>query len=192
MTRSAQLAVASEPHSDREAALLAEVALGDVRAFEVLHRCYYSKVFSFSLRVVQAPDRAQEITNDTMLAVWRGAGKFAGRSRVSTWIFGIAYRIALKSRRKFWFERRHVEIDDSLGLVDEQSPSVDSFFAKRDVTRALTALSIELRTIVELTYRDGFSYGEIAEIVGCPEGTVKSRMSAARQKLRTILEQTME
>ena len=174
--------------NEADVALLRAVATGDAGAFKALHKRYYAKAYGFALRVVQAPDRADEIANDAMLAIWRGADKFEGRAKVSSWIFGIVYRMALKSRRRFWFERSHVELDDTLGLADEATPGVEAIFARQEISGALATLTVELRAIVELTYREGLSYPEIAEIVGCPIGTVKSRMSSARQKMRKHLE----
>ena len=188
MSKVVRLVVDKPNANEADANLLRAIAGGDARAFKALHQRYYSKAYGFALRIVQAPDRAEEIANDAMLAVWRGAARFEGRAKVSSWIFGIVYRMSLKSRRRFWFERSHVELDDTLGLADEATPGIEAMFVRREISGALATLTVELRTVVELTYRDGMSYPEIAEIVGCPVGTVKSRMSAARQKLRKHLE----
>lgn len=172
--------------ADADKTLLAAVADGDMQAFQALHRRHNSRVYSFAHRIVQAADRAEEITNDTWLAVWKGAAKYEGRSSVMTWLFGIAYRTALKTRRRFWFETNHVELDHDLRASDEAS--AEHVLMSRDVARALSRLSIEHRTIVELTYYYGLTYTEIGDLIGCPEGTVKSRMSQARKKMKALLE----
>ena len=91
--------------------LMRLVADGDRAAFATLHRRVYAQVYRFSLRMVRTPDRAEEGANDTMVAVWSSAARFEHRSKVSTWIFGVAYRTALKSLKRHRFERRHVDID---------------------------------------------------------------------------------
>jgi len=128
------------------------------------------------------------VLNDVMLAVWKGAASFDGRSRPSTWIFGIAYHKALKA-----LARRPEEQEDEDGErpepVDAEEP--EQLAARRELAgvlgRALGALPPEQRAVVELTYYYGLAYQEIAEIVGCPVNTVKTRMFHARRRLRELL-----
>ncbi|MEM7544895.1 MAG: sigma-70 family RNA polymerase sigma factor [Pseudomonadota bacterium] len=164
------------------------IAEGDHAAFAALHRKHHAKVFRFVVRMVQASDRAEEVTNDTMVAVWKNASRFEFRSKVSTWIFGIAYRTALKSLRRFRFERAHVDIENMPEIEDTNAASGDAIFAREQIGRALKTLPTELRAVVELTYFLGLSYPEISEVLRCPVGTVKSRMHTARTKLREVLE----
>ena len=133
---------------------------------------------------------AEEVVNDTMLVVWNRASTFAGRSKVSTWIFGIAYKQAIKrlereGRRRL--ERLPEDWESMSGVM-----SVDSDISKLQLQemldKAMQGLSDNHRSVVELTYQFGYSYGEIAEIVGCPVNTVKTRMFHARAQLRRILE----
>ena len=77
--------------------LIERVAGGDREAFEALYARYYRKLFGFAQRVTRSADLVEEIVSDTLLTVWRSAARFDGRSRLSTWIFGIAYRKALQS-----------------------------------------------------------------------------------------------
>ncbi|MEM0937225.1 MAG: RNA polymerase sigma factor [Pseudomonadota bacterium] len=171
--------------SEREdARLVAACACGDAAAFQALHARFHVRVHVLAQRILGQADRADEVTNDTMLAVWCSASRFEGRSRVSTWIDGIAYRKALKTRRRFRFEEQHVEIDAAQYMQCDRTESFARRFEQRQVSAALGRLSADLRSIVELSYRDGLSYADIAEIVCCPVGTVKSRMSRARRLLR--------
>ncbi|MEO1733626.1 MAG: sigma-70 family RNA polymerase sigma factor [Pseudomonadota bacterium] len=188
MTASALRLTEKPDDQDADVALLRGVANGDMRAYRILHKRHHARIYGFALRIVQSPDRAEEIANDTWLAVWRSAHRFEGRSAVTTWLFGIAYRTALKTRRRFLFERKHVDIDDAHDLADRTATGAEAVMLARDVAKALKTLSVELRTVVELTYRYGYTYAEIGHLVGCPEGTVKSRMSMARKKLKTSLE----
>lgn len=79
--------------------LLKSIARGDGRAFEALYRCYYSRLIRYLARRLPPSHSAHEIIDDTLLIVWQQAGEFRYQSHVSTWIFGIAYRVALKSLR---------------------------------------------------------------------------------------------
>ncbi len=168
---------------------LARVADGDRAAFERLYRGYYPRLFGYVLRVCRRPELVEEVINDTLLAVWLSAGRFGGRSRVSTWIFGIAYRKTLKrlARR----DGREVALLDE-GKLEPAEPAVGSRRLERQELReildqALADLSPEQRAVVELTYFHDLSYPEIATIVGCPVNTVKTRMFHARRKLRERL-----
>ncbi|MEM6487746.1 MAG: sigma-70 family RNA polymerase sigma factor [Pseudomonadota bacterium] len=171
---------------DTDAALLADVARGDRKAFERLHRRFYGAVMGFALRTGLAADLADEAASDTMLAVWKAAARFEGRSKVSTWIFGIAYRQTMRRHRRRMTDKMAVPLD----AVPDR-PDLSAAPARLDdrasIARALSKLDPELRALVEMTYVWGLSCREAAEIVDCAVGTVKSRMSLARHQLRAVL-----
>ena len=171
------------PEAD-DHALLALVARDEVEAFDRLYRRYYKRVFGFVARITQRIDVADEVVNDTMLTVWRKAGDFAGRSRPSTWIFGIAYRKALKAAKAV------VDADelDLEAIPDHrQAAGLEAILLRDQLARALGQLPPEQRAVVELTYLHGYKYTEIAAIADCPVGTIKTRMHNARKKLRLLL-----
>ena len=97
--------------------LLKRVAAGDKAAFETFYRRYYQRVSQFVYRLVRDRQLGEEIVDDTMLAVWRSAHNFAGRSKVSTWVFGIAYRRTMKTLDK---EQKHRLTDHDDDLMGEQ------------------------------------------------------------------------
>jgi RNA polymerase sigma-70 factor (ECF subfamily) len=171
-----------------EGAWLVRVAEGDRAAFERLYRGFYPRLFGYVLKVCRRPDLVEEIVNDTLLAVWRSAGRFDGRSRVSTWIFGIAYRKTLKRLAR---RDAAAPAEPPAGV----EPAVAAVGARRlerrelrdALDRALAALPPEQRAVVELAYFHELPYAEIAEIVGCPVNTVKTRMFHARRRLRERL-----
>jgi RNA polymerase sigma factor (sigma-70 family) len=174
--------------SNDEPALLRRVAAKDRRAFEALYHLYYRRLFGYLLKLTRRADLVEEVLNDVMLAIWKGAAGFDGRSRPSTWIFGIAYHKALKA-----LSRRS---NDQPGNPDAGPEPVDTeeperLAVRRELAsvlgRAIGALSPEQRAVVELTYYYGLAYQEIAEIVGCPVNTVKTRMFHARRRLRQLL-----
>lgn len=172
--------------------LLRRIARRDRHAVRDLYERYYRRLFAYVFKITRRPEVVEEVLNDVMLAVWRQAGEFSGRSRPSTWIFGIAYRQTLKALRR---QRRHTAAEgdgpDPDGLESRDQPGPESLMAQRELAsvlgRALATLAPEQRAVVELTFYHGFSYPEIAEIVDCPLGTVKTRMFHARRKLRDAL-----
>lgn len=161
----------------------------DVAAFDDLYRSYYRRLVSFVLRVTGRPDLVEEVVNDTMMAVWRGADGFAERAKVSTWIFGIAYRQGRQAKTRAASRPETVDVDD-VELVEGTTPEDHAQQAgqRRQLLHAMARLSSAQRTVVELTYFQGYRYHEIAEVMGCPVDTVKTRMFHARAKLRSLLE----
>lgn len=181
---------------ERDHRLLRRIARGDRGAFEELYHRYHRRLFGYVFKVTRRQELVDEVLDDTLLAVWQGAASFSGRSRPSTWIFGIAYRKSLKALRALPRERGQdayatgaepPEPDDLPAPPD----GPESLMVRRELGsalgRALAELPPEQRAVVELTYAHGCSYREIAEIVGCPVNTVKTRMFHARRRLRELL-----
>jgi len=176
------------PGDDVDSRALARITTGDRVEFDDLYRRYYPRLMDFLGRVVNQRELAEEIVNDTMYTVWTAGGTFAGRSKVSTWIFGIAYKKALKrlSRDRRQFTESLDENDDFPADSDPVSET-DLAQVRSALERALEHLSPAHRGVVELTYLMDYSYEEIAGIVGCPINTVKTRMFHARAHLRRLL-----
>lgn len=174
---------------DTDLELLARIATGDRRAFEALFRHYGERVFRYAHRLINDVTKAEEVTNDVMLEVWKNAPRFEARSQVSTWILGITRHLALNAVRRKQLDT--VEMDDAPPVADEQSPGAgeihDHAVLERGIRAALGELSTDHRDVIELTFFQGLSYQEIAEIVGCPENTVKTRMFHARKQLKRLL-----
>ena len=172
-----------------ELSLIGRVAAGDIEAFKTLHGAYQRRLFVYALKMLDDPCAAEELCNDVLLEVWRRAGQFGGRSKLSTWVFGIAHHKALNALRKH-ARGAALPLDDAAGTPDAR-PGPEAEAERRDTREmlgaALSKLSREHREVVELTFYHGFSYEEIAQIVNCPAGTVKTRMFHAKQKLREWL-----
>jgi RNA polymerase sigma-70 factor (ECF subfamily) len=181
-----------ESVAEPDDALLARVAEGDRHAFEVLYRRYYPRLYGFLLRLTRRPEVAEEAINDTLFVVWRKAAEFAGASRVSTWIFGIAYRKGLKGLARL--ERRRDD-DAEGGPAAGREPiapggpghDLDAGELARELGAALVQLPPEQRAVVEMTYFQDLPYREIAAMMDCPVNTVKTRMFHARRRLRELL-----
>jgi RNA polymerase sigma-70 factor, ECF subfamily len=170
-------------------ALLARVAVGDRDAFRRLYAQYHRRLHRFLMRLTRERQITEEVINDTMMVVWQHAGDFRGASRVSTWILGIAYRRALKSLERSRNASAQdvivaaASIPDGL-LLDALSHGTETHDW---IDTALARLSPEHRMVIELAYFLGLSCEEIAEIVRCPVGTVKTRMFYGRERLRQLL-----
>jgi RNA polymerase sigma-70 factor (ECF subfamily) len=175
---------AKESSSESDNELLIAIAAGSRRAFEELYLGYQRRLARFLSRFTQCNENIEEIINDTFMVVWRNAGDFRCASQVSSWIFGIAYRTALKSIRR---QKRH----SAARSFDEcRAQTVDPVLETEVqdwVMHGLNRLPDEQRLAMELACHVGHSLMEIAEITGAPIGTVKARMFHARQKLRQYL-----
>jgi RNA polymerase sigma-70 factor (ECF subfamily) len=178
----------ARPADESDLALLARVAEGDRQAFRELYLGYHRRLARFLTRITRRYDLAEEIINDTLWVVWRKAADFRGQSKVSTWIMGIAYRRALKALRHLNAGAVFLNpLDESTALTGEE-PQRDADLHQW-IGRALGQLPAEQRLVLELTYYQGLSCQEVAEIMECPVNTVKTRMFHARRKLRILLPQ---
>src|SRR4051812_24117853 len=179
---------ALHPDTLDEAGLMRRVVAGEPRAFETLYRIYHPRLSRFLTNILRRPHLVEEALNDTLMVVWKRPESFNGTSKVSTWIFAIAYRTALKALSR---------LDDPLEDLDaDRRPSLDAgpeqMLGDRQVQtlllKAMDRLSSDHRVVVDLTYYHDAGYREIAEIMDCPVGTVKTRMFHAKQKLKDMLD----
>ena len=170
-----------------ERELLERVKARDVDAFERLYRIYQPRLARFLINLLKRPQLVEEVLDDTMMVVWQTAASFRGTSKLSTWVFAIAYRKALKAR-SHWPDP--VE-DEGLDTRASNDPAPDEELDRNRVRNALVGamakLSAEQRAVVDLTYFHELGYREIAEILGCPVDTVKTRMFHARRRLKQTL-----
>ena len=173
---------------DSQTRWLKEIAVGNRDAFEKLYGEYQRRLYRYFFRMVGSIESAEELTNDVLVEVWKKAGEFKGLSKVSTWIFGIAHYKAMNHYRTK--PTKTVELESAAHVPDanstpEESATQENLKAK--IKSALNGLSPEHREVVELTFTDGLSYQEIAEIMQCPVNTVKTRMYYAKKHLEEIL-----
>ncbi len=210
---SPQVSSARSPASRRDSNALLDVedrrllervaATRDLVAFEQLYARFRPRLAAFLARLTRDPATVEEVYNDVMLLVWHKAADYQGGARVSTWIFAIGYRRALKllarSRRQAGPVVSPVseapgaldlERAEELGLQQSQAAMealLEQAEQRNRLEVALRALSDEQRLVVELNYFSDYSYEEIAGIVACPVNTVKTRMFYARRRLRDLL-----
>ena len=157
---------------------------------QVLFARHHVRVYRFVLRLVRNEATAEDLISEVFLDIWRQAGKFEGRSAVSTWMLSIARFKALSALRK----RPDEELDEETAeQIEDQADDPETALAKKDkgavLRQCLTGLSAEHREVIDLVYYHEKSVEEVAEIVGIPEATVKTRMFYARKKLSELLKE---
>ena len=179
--------------SDSE--ILSDVAGGDIEAYGKLVHRYRGRLYNFVFRFVGEPETAEDIVQETFLRAFRKREDYKAIANFSTWLFTIAGNLAKSElrRRKRWrlFSiDRDEESETGLDLPDESfrpDKMTESSITDVQIQRAIGSLSDNYRQVVLLRDVEGLSYQEISEVVNCPVGTVKSRISRARLKLQQKL-----
>jgi RNA polymerase sigma-70 factor, ECF subfamily len=167
--------------------LVTKVTKGDERAFLALYDRHASHVYALALRILHEPMLAEEVTQDTFLKLWSRARLYlAGRGTLLVWLLTITRhtafdRLRLESRRPTLSDGHDPE-DLWQTIPDHETSSDESRW--RSLYFAVRALSLEHRQVLELAYFQGMSQSEIAETLGWPLGTVKTRLRAAMEQLR--------
>ena len=176
------MTVVEEEH-DR--ALIRAIASGDRAAFAEIHSRYSRRIRAFTLKRTGRRDLAEDLTCETLTTVWLSAARFRHASKVSTWIFGIARILSLKALRRLG----SADSTATESPVEELHNPWSNDELREWLNAALALLPEEQRTALELCYRQGHSCQQIADSVGCPLNTVKTRMFHGRRKLRQLLPQ---
>ncbi|MBP6963725.1 MAG: RNA polymerase sigma factor [Armatimonadetes bacterium] len=163
---------------------------GEEQAYAAVVHELLAPVYRFLLRLSGDSGTAEDLAQETFLAVWHGIGSFQQRSRFKTWIFGIAYRQFLRHRDKRTVET--VPLEEWHGLPDSSDKSDPSDLVlrtaeKEGIRQAVYSLPDQYRAVVCLVHFEGLTYREVAEISDLPIGTVKSRMNSAFKLLREKL-----
>jgi RNA polymerase sigma-70 factor, ECF subfamily len=163
---------------------------GDVEAFRKLFQSYAPRVKSYMMRQGADPNTAEELAQETMMTVWRKASLYSvEKGSATTWIYTIARNLRIDRLRK---EMTWIALPE--GYEQEASPDAlpDDVLSeqerKKRVQEALAVLPADQLEVVSLSYIEGLSHSEIADRLGLPLGTVKSRMRLAYQKVRELVE----
>jgi RNA polymerase sigma-70 factor (ECF subfamily) len=166
--------------------LLEDAANGGEQAFAELYQRHAPAVFNYFLRLIHDQNLAEDLLQDSFVALWQGAGTFKGQSQVKTWLFRIAHNKAVS-----WLRRhRPQSMQEDLEILDETpGPEALSLINWRNeaLLSALDDLSPNQRAVIELAFVHELAYADIAQIMDCPLGTVKSRMSYALKHLYRLL-----
>ena len=179
-----QRTTSGQRRDDEDMRLIARIRAKDMAAFETLYRSYHVRLGRFLLRLVNRPTLVEEVLNDTLMVVWEKAESFNGASKLSTWIFAIAYRKAMKALRKQDDPIDDDTIEERVCLDPSPEDDVSHHRRRALLLEAMTALSPEHRAVINLTYFHEMGYREIAGIMDCPVDTVKTRMFHARRHLK--------
>lgn len=181
-------AMSLQQYSDGvERRLLASIADRDMGAFEAFYRLYHPRLLRFVSRTGRVLEQAEDLIQETLLLVWEQPERFSGASKVSTWVFGIAYKKVLKALSKASRRGADLDIADMEEVLGDPLADFSARAEAQDwLTRALRELSAEQRAVMDLTFSHGMSYEDIALVLDCPENTVKTRMFHARRKLQAF------
>src|SRR5215469_5732372 len=168
--------------------LITAIAAGDERAMRTLYNRHRVRVFRFAVRLVGDAASAEDIVSEAFVEVWRQAARFEKRSSVSTWIMSIARFKALSVRRR----RQEIELDENVAeTVADQYSTPEQILLETDrraqLRACLSQRSPDHREIIDLVYYHDKTIEEVAEIVGVPKNTVKTRMFYARKRLAQML-----
>lgn len=181
------------PSDDQE--LMSRAKEGDARAFGQLVRSHQRRVYRVALHLLRDSAEAEDVTQDTFVRAYAAIARFDGRSQPYTWFYRIAVNLSLNRLRSRKRQRSVTTEDDPrLQHVDSHPDGApERTAAERQLARALCqaidSLSDTLRTTLILVAIDGLPHGEVATILGCPEGTVAWRVHEARRKIRVELDQ---
>lgn len=174
---------------ETDAQLLQRIAAGDQRALRVFYERFHAAVYQFSLRTVNNSADAADVLNAVMLDVWQRADSFAGQSQVRTWLFSITRNKSVDLLRR---KRPNESLDEATLDADaedfcEHSVRLELQQQGVQVRQCLDKLKDSHRQVVYLTFFEELAYPDIAEVMGIPLGTVKTRMLHAKQQLLQCL-----
>lgn len=181
---------ATGPAAEQARGLVERMAAGDRAALAELYGGEAPALLAYLRLFTSDRDLAEEIVQDTFLAAWRAAADFGGRASVRSWLFAIARRRAADALRR---PRLRVVPEDAVGLAevprDEPGPEDLAIAAatREELAGALDRLLPIHREVLILAFAHDLSYAELAQVLGIPLGTVKSRLNAAKRALRALL-----
>jgi len=177
--------------NDDEYELLQRISMHkDSKALKELYAIYHPRLAGFLRRMTQDEETISELINEVMYSVWKHAHQFKNSSKVSTWIFTIAYREfcrALKKEKTQQNLLNNIAEQTKMENQEEQTIEQTSLESNDLILKALEHLPEEQRVAIELRYFVGNSIKEIATIAKCPENTIKTRIFHARRKLRSVI-----
>lgn len=196
------MAVSKKSQGEIDKKLVAQAVLGDKSAFEALVQTYQTRVTKLVMRYVRDPHEASDITQDVFLKVYKSLSQFRGDSAFYTWLYRIAVNTAKNQvmRNNKRFIEADVEEVDFLGLFKEYKEDPKKWHdyiapekiviedeIEEAILDSIEKLPNNLKIAISLRELDGLSYEEISEIMGCPIGTVRSRIFRARSEVERKL-----
>ena len=175
---------------DRARALMRQIVAQDERSLEELHRLLARRIYAFALNRLHDPDEAETVVSDTILEVWKHASRWDRECKLSTWVLGIANNRVKTAWRKRQGPTEELDEDiesDDLGPFAEHLRNEE----RQQILHCMQRLSDSHREALEAVYFQEFSVEEAGQALGCPVGTVKTRLFHARLVLRKCLERCL-
>ena len=164
--------------------LLRAIASGDTHALDQLYELHGLPILSYLIGQLEDRVLAEEVLQDVMLAVWKGASGFRGDSKVRTWLLAIARHQAINARQRR--KQLHTPLSE-VEVYPSLEPGIESSFEKEHIKQALHQLPDDQRETLELIFYQELSGPEVATVLGIAPGTVKSRVHRAMATLRKVL-----
>ena len=175
--------------------LLGRIEQQDEGAFRELYCAFSRKLYAYVLRQLSDPAQAEEIVADTLYEVWKAPAKFRGDSQFSTWLIGIARNKVLMHWRGRKPDADHDDVADLAEQLPSDSPGAFDLMAEQQrsdgVRTCVDKLGPDHRECVHLVFYQGMALADVARIQQIPEGTVKTRLFHARQKLKQCLQRML-
>lgn len=171
-------------HSD--SLLMQQIGSGDESALSEFFSRYGNAMLAYAQRLVNEQALAEEIVQESLVAIWKGARTFRAESKLQTWVLGIVYHKSISALRA----RKDLPLEEDTLQAPEHSmpgPSVEKSDRTRILTRLMNELPADQKSILELVFFHRMSLEETAEAMKCPLGTVKSRLFNARKTLGKII-----
>jgi RNA polymerase sigma-70 factor (ECF subfamily) len=183
----------TQPSEEINIALMRRCMSNDPEAYNKLFAQYHRRIFSIAYRILGEEASAEDALQETLLNIYRGISSFRGDSKVSTWISRITINVCLGMLRKgkSW-QFSELDADSAVDLQAESTPFLDPMVyasleeLKSLVREAFSRMSEKQGIVVRLHDMEGNTIQEIAKIIGCPAGTVKSRLFYGRQEFKAI------
>lgn len=164
--------------------LLKQIAKGNQEAFAVLYQRHSKKIFGYAFHILKNQQSAEDVLQETFLAIWQKAKTFRGEGRVIAWLFGIAHNISLKVYNQKQSETIQESFPTEENIEAQITKKMLSEQNKQLLIQAIQQLSIKHQTILQLVFYEKMSMKEVAQICQIPIGTVKSRLNYAKQALK--------
>jgi RNA polymerase sigma-70 factor (ECF subfamily) len=174
--------------------LMAQIAAGDEGAFTALYQLHSPRLYTYLLRLTRDSQVSEDLLQNVFLAVWQGARQFRGDGKLLSWLYRIAHRQVIAWwRRNAPLAALSALFEHPAGRSDAEALLTQAWeqWESEQVRAALETLPPPQRAVLELSFGQGFSQQEIADIMECPIGTVKSRVKLALQQMGRVLQNTL-
>lgn len=182
--------------TDQEASIINQIIGGDTQAFSVLVDVYKDLVFTLAIRMLKNREEAEEVSQDTFIKIYKALPKFKGESKLSTWIYKVAYNTCLDQIKKN--NRRYDEVaidsfsENQIKTLDNALDALEEKEQQQTIQDCLQQLTSKDSFLLTLFYFEELSLEEISQIVNMEANTVKVNIHRARKRLAILLKQRLE